>query len=67
VPKRKWRRIVPRWPKGSIAKRMSVMFCVNVADDRLTRDVGASGGVAFVATVELSFFVDLEMRVGIGR
>ncbi len=26
VPKRKWRRIGPRWPKGSIAKGMSVML-----------------------------------------
>ncbi len=39
----------------------------NVADDRVTRDGGASGGVEFVATVELSFFVDLEMRIGVGR
>ncbi len=26
VPKRKWWRIGPRWPKGSIAKGMSVML-----------------------------------------
>jgi hypothetical protein len=26
VPKRRWRRIGPRWPKGSIAKGMSVML-----------------------------------------
>jgi hypothetical protein len=57
VPKRKWQRIGPRRPKGSIAKGMSVMLlCKNVADDCITRDGGASGGVAFVATVELLFF-----------
>jgi hypothetical protein len=38
---------------------------LNVANNCVARDGGASGGVGFVATFELSFFVDLEMRSGI--
>ncbi len=67
VPKMKWRRNGPRRPKRSIAKGMSVMLLCKmlpmIASPRML--VPVVGSFLF-ATVELLFFVDLEMRVGIG-
>jgi hypothetical protein len=67
VPERKWWRIGPRQLKGSIAKGMSVMLLCKMSPMIVLPGMMVPVvGFAFVATVELLFFVDLELRVGIG-
>ncbi len=68
VPKSKWQRIRPRWPKGLIAKGMSVMLLCKmspmIASLGMVVPVVGSGLLPWLS---FCFFVDLEMRISIGR
>jgi hypothetical protein len=68
VPKRKWQRIGPRWPKGSIAKGMSVMLlCKMLPMIASPGMVVPVVGSRLLQRLSFRFFVDLEMRIGVGR